>query len=153
MTQALTLVSNVSKGQRVLILGASGGVGSMAVQLAKHLGAHVIGVCSGRNAALVRSLGADEVVDYTTQSVGSAVTAPVDVVLDLVGGTVQYSSTSGLIKAGGRFVSTVGDYPEKGISLGMIASVLKATVTRSWPFTSHSYRFMSAEATVENLTE
>lgn len=64
--QALRDQADVAAGQRVLILGASGGVGSYAVQLAKALGAHVTGVCSAAKAELVAGLGADEVIDYRT---------------------------------------------------------------------------------------
>lgn len=71
-------------GRRVLVNGASGAVGSAAVQLARLGGAQVTGVCSGRNADLVRSLGADEVVDHTTTSVLD-LSATYDVVLDAVG--------------------------------------------------------------------
>jgi NADPH:quinone reductase-like Zn-dependent oxidoreductase len=63
--QAMSRIANVRPGQSVLVTGASGGVGSFAVQIAKALGAEVTGVCSARNVALVRSLGADHVVDYT----------------------------------------------------------------------------------------
>jgi NADPH:quinone reductase-like Zn-dependent oxidoreductase len=65
--QALTDEAHLVAGQRVLITGAAGGVGHFAVQIAKHLGAHVVAVCSGRNAEFVRNLGADEVVDYARQ--------------------------------------------------------------------------------------
>lgn len=74
----------VQPGQRVLINGASGGVGTFAVQIAKALGAHVTAVCSARNVAMVRSLGADEVIDYQQEDFTQS-DRPYDVVLDLVG--------------------------------------------------------------------
>jgi NADPH:quinone reductase-like Zn-dependent oxidoreductase len=75
---------NVRRGQRVLIYGASGTCGTTAVQIAKHRGAHVTGVCSTANLDLVRSLGADSVIDYTTEnSPGPGVRF--DVILDAVG--------------------------------------------------------------------
>ena len=63
---ALSGIANLQSGQRVIINGCSGGVGTFAVQIAKALGAYVIGVCSSSNHALAHSLGADEVLDYTT---------------------------------------------------------------------------------------
>jgi NADPH:quinone reductase-like Zn-dependent oxidoreductase len=81
--QALRDVARVQPGQRLLVNGASGGVGTFAVQIGKTLGAHVTAVCSTRNVELVRSLGADDVVDYTTEDVSAR--QRFDVVLDLVG--------------------------------------------------------------------
>ncbi|MER5417647.1 NAD(P)-dependent alcohol dehydrogenase [Streptomyces virginiae] len=74
----------VKAGQRVLVLGASGGVGSFAVQVAKAYGAHVTGVCSTTKTDLVRSLGADEVLDYTRQDPIDG-THRYDVILDIAG--------------------------------------------------------------------
>lgn len=60
--------TSINKGDKVLIYGASGSIGTMAIQLAKHLGAHVTSVCSGRNFDLVKSLGSDELIDYTLEN-------------------------------------------------------------------------------------
>lgn len=98
----------VTAGQTVLVLGASGGVGSFAVQFAKVKGATVIGTCSGRNVDFVRSLGADHVVDYSQGDVAAAVRAiapnGVDMVYDAVGGD---SSAAGVASAkdGGIVIS------------------------------------------------
>lgn len=81
---ALRDEADVQPGQRVLILGASGGVGTYAVQLAKALGAHVTGVCSGAKADLVRRLGADEVLDYATSDPTDG-SVRYDAVLDIGG--------------------------------------------------------------------
>lgn len=74
----------VKPGMRILVVGASGGVGTFMVQIAKAMGAHVTGVCSALNVELVRSLGADEVIDYTTDDFADG-TRTYDVILDNVG--------------------------------------------------------------------
>jgi NADPH:quinone reductase-like Zn-dependent oxidoreductase len=96
---------HLAKGQRILITGASGAVGSMAVQLAKRAGAHVIGLGSGPNEGFVRGLGADEFVDYKTAKFEDQVSA-VDVVFDTVGGETQERAFRTL-KRGGFLISTV----------------------------------------------
>src|SRR6478672_1273255 len=82
--QALTDVGRVERGQQVLVIGASGGVGSYAVQLAKALGAEVTGVCSAAKVDLVRSLGADHVVDYAHDDFADG-SHRYDLVLDIGG--------------------------------------------------------------------
>jgi NADPH:quinone reductase-like Zn-dependent oxidoreductase len=84
--QGLTEVGRLERGQRVLITGASGGVGSYAVQLAKALGAEVTGVCSTAKSDLVRSLGADHVIDYTREDFADG-TREYDLILDIAGNT------------------------------------------------------------------
>jgi NADPH:quinone reductase-like Zn-dependent oxidoreductase len=84
--QALRDRGEVAAGQRVLIIGASGGVGSFAVQIAKALGAEVTGVASTRNVELVRSLGADHVIDYTKEAIGDG-GRRFDVIVDIAGNT------------------------------------------------------------------
>src|SRR5262249_37377423 len=78
----------LATGQRILITGASGAVGSMAVQLAKNKAAHVIGIGSGRNEEFVRKLGAAEFIDYKRTKFEDTVSG-VDVVFDTVGGDTQ----------------------------------------------------------------
>lgn len=80
----LTAVAQVKPGQRVLINGASGALGTAAIQIAKHLGAHVTGVSSSRNTGLLRSLGADETIDYTAEDFAQRREA-YDIVFDTVG--------------------------------------------------------------------
>jgi NADPH:quinone reductase-like Zn-dependent oxidoreductase len=82
--QGLRDEGEVQPGQRVLVIGAAGGVGSFAVQLAKAFGAQVTGVCSTRQVELVRSIGADQVVDYTRQDVTDG-TRHWDLILDTAG--------------------------------------------------------------------
>ena len=92
----------VEKGQRVLVNGASGGVGAYAVQIARSLGAEVTGVTSGRNAEMVRSLGAQHVVDYRSEDFTEGART-YDVMLDLIGNH-SLASCRRVIKAGGAYV-------------------------------------------------
>lgn len=107
--------AKLQPGQRVLINGASGSVGTAAVQIAKHFGAHVTGVCSGANVELVRSLGADEVIDYTqedfTQNGQSY-----DVIFDAIGKN-SYGRCKNSLTESGIYMTTV---PSLGILLQML---------------------------------
>jgi len=104
--QGLFQHGGLRPGQRVLIHGASGGVGVFAVQFAKWKEAYVIGTTSGKNVAFVRELGADEVIDYETEDFSQRV-SDVDLVFDTQGGKVQMDSLK-VLKPGGVLVSTVG---------------------------------------------
>lgn len=95
----------IKAAQKILIHGAGGAVGYFAVQMAKAAGAYVIGTAAGDGIALLRSLGADEIIDYTTTDFSTAV-KDVDIVLDLVGGETQMKSF-GIIKKDGLLLSTV----------------------------------------------
>lgn len=103
--EALFTVGGLQAGQRVLIHGASGGVGTLAVQLAKAKGAYVIATTSTRNAELVSGLGADEVIDYTCTRF-EEVAHDIDVVFDTIGSETQARSWQ-VLKPGGILVSII----------------------------------------------
>ena len=108
--QSLFDVAGLEKGQSVLIHGAAGGVGSFAVQFARWKGAHVIGTASAGNAEFLRSIDADEVIDYKTQQFEDVV-HDVDVVLDTIGEDT-FERSWGTLKPGGFLVTTVANVPE-----------------------------------------
>ena len=103
--QALFVEGRLTAGQRILILGGSGGVGHMAVQLAKHAGAHVLATTSADNLEYVRAIGADDAIDSRVKRLESVV-GQVNFVLDTVGGDAL-SRTYRMIRPGGTVISTV----------------------------------------------
>jgi NADPH:quinone reductase-like Zn-dependent oxidoreductase len=118
--QAMFDLANLSHGQKILITGASGGVGSLAVQLAKSRGAHVTGTSSERNAAFVRALGVDEFVDYEKQDFEEIV-KDVDVVFDTVGGDT-FQKAFHTLKKGGFLVTSVAFPADEAQKFGVSAA-------------------------------
>jgi NADPH:quinone reductase-like Zn-dependent oxidoreductase len=123
----------LAAGESVLVNGASGAVGTMAVQIAKHLGAGVTGVCSAAHAELVRGLGADHVVDYTSEDFTQS-GQRYDVIMDNHG-NAPYSRVKGSLKPGGRFLMVIG-----GLGQMVAASWQKAVIGGSPPATADRFR-------------
>lgn len=148
--QGLRDAGRISAGQRVLVNGASGGIGTFAVQLARTFGAEVTGVCSTRNVELVRSLGADDVVDYTradfTERQGRY-----DLLMDIVGDRSLAQLRHPLTSRGTLVI--VGGIAARGGLLGPATQVLRGTltspfvsqriVTVSWKPNSTDLRFLA----------
>lgn len=107
--------ANIQPGQKVLINGASGSIGTFAIQLAKHFGAEVVGVCSGPNAAMVKALGADAVVDYTKEDFTKH-RDTYDIIFDAVGKS-SFPRCKEALKQGGIYLTTV---PSLAIILQML---------------------------------
>ncbi|WP_042365244.1 NADP-dependent oxidoreductase [Streptacidiphilus neutrinimicus] len=105
--QGLVDIAGVGEGDRVLVHGGGGGVGHVAIQIAKALGAHVITTAGGSKREFVEGLGADEVIDYTTVDFTKAV-RDVDVVLDTIGGDTVERSLE-VLRPGGHLVTAVAE--------------------------------------------
>lgn len=105
----LRTIANIQSGQRILINGASGGVGVYAVQLAAFFGAEVTGVCSTKNVELVRSLGADRVIDYTTADFTKETDRKYDIIFDVVGNS-SFRKCKKILTGEGMYINIVPTY-------------------------------------------
>jgi len=138
-TTALRLLrkGKIQRGQKVMIYGASGSVGTYAIQLAKHLGAEVTGVCSTANLEMVKSLGADHVIDYTKETL-SATKERYDVIFDTVGKFAKSKASQILMPNGAYITMAQLDSKESMDNLIFIkelveAGKLKVVIDRCYP--------------------
>jgi NADPH:quinone reductase-like Zn-dependent oxidoreductase len=146
--QGLRDGGKVQPGQKVLINGASGGVGTFAVQIAKSFGAEVTGVCSTRNVEMVRSLGADKVIDYTREDFTRS-DERYDVLLDNVGNR-SLSECRRVLNPHGRYVLIGGGGPNDGLWIGPLARA--ATTFVMSRFVSQDMALFVAELKAEDLS-
>lgn len=146
--QAVRDKGKVQPGQTVLINGASGGVGTFAVQIAKSFGADVTAVCSTRNIDLVRSLGADHVIDYTKEDFTRG-DQKYDVILDNVANH-SLNDCRHILKPNGTYVLIGGGGADEQGLLGGLAKALKAAVLAK--FVSQKMGMMMADSSSKDLT-
>ena len=142
--QALRDKGQLKPGQKVLINGASGGVGTFAVQIAKSFGAEVTGVCSGRNAEMVRSIGADHVIDYKKEDYTES-GQHYDLIVDMVGNH-SLSANRRVLTPDGRFVIIGG---AKGNWLGPLMRPINAMMLS--PFVDQEFIMLLATMNKDDL--
>jgi NADPH:quinone reductase-like Zn-dependent oxidoreductase len=140
-------VARVQPGQRVLINGASGGVGTFAVQIAKAFGAEVTGVCSTRNVDMVRSIGADHVIDYAREDFTRNGRRH-DVVLDLVGNR-SLTEFRRALTANGTLILSGGGVSSGGSLVGPLGLMIRGQVLAR--FVRHRLVMYTAKPSTENL--
>ena len=145
--QGLRDKGGIRAGQKVLINGASGGVGTFAVQLAKHFGAEVTGVCSTRNVELVRSLGADHVIDYTQEDFTQG-GQRYDLILDNVGNH-SLRAFRRVMNPGGTYVLVGGGGPNDGRWVGPFVRAIYALLYS--PFVDQEFVTLLAEIRRDDL--
>jgi NADPH:quinone reductase-like Zn-dependent oxidoreductase len=145
--QALRDKGKIRAGQRVLINGASGGVGTFAIQIARSYGADVTGVTSTRNVELVRSLGANQVIDYTREDFTQGAQR-YDLIVDLVDNH-SLGEKRRVLKPEGIYVGIGGGGVSDGGLLGPMSGALKMMVVA--PFVSQKLEFFVADLTKEDL--
>lgn len=156
--QALVEKGDLKPGQKILIHAGSGGVGSIAVQLAKHLGAHVATTAGGSNADFVRELGADTVIDHRTQDFEELLSG-YDLVLDSLGGETLTKSLR-VLRPGGKVIGITGPPDpafarEAGLNpvLRLAVTGLSAKVRRQARKLGVSYEFLFMHASGEQLRQ
>jgi NADPH:quinone reductase-like Zn-dependent oxidoreductase len=156
--QALVDRAHLTPGQKVLVHAGSGGLGSTVIQLAKHLGATVATTASGKNAGLVRGLGADVIVDYTKEDFAEVLSG-YDVVLDSLGGENLEKSLT-VLKPGGQAIGVTGP-PDPGFAkqlgapkfMGVAMALMSRKVRTQARKLGVSYSFLFMQANGAQLRE
>ena len=157
--QALVEIANLKKGQKVFIQAGSGGVGTFAIQLAKHLGAYVATTTSTKNVELVKSLGADLVIDYKTQDF-SKLLKDYDVVLHSNREKIVLEQSLGILRKGGQLISLVGPpTPEFAQEIGLawhlkfVTKLLSSGVKKKAEKLGVHFKFLFMRAEGNQLSE
>ena len=132
--------ANIQNGQKVLVYGASGSVGSYAVQIAKYFGANVTGVCSTTNLDLVKSLGADKVIDYTAEDFSRS-DETYDVVFEAVNKS-SFSACMKVLKKDGTYINVTEPLPNVNMLWTNLKSRKKLLFSRNAPETSEALDFL-----------
>ncbi|MFS0634872.1 NAD(P)-dependent alcohol dehydrogenase [Mesobacillus foraminis] len=141
--------ANIRRGQKILIYGASGSVGSYAVQIANYFGAEVTGVCSTSNLEWVKSLGADKVIDYTAEDFSRS-----GEVYDMIFEAVNKSSFQAcmkVLKRGGTYINVTEPLPSAEMLWYQLTSGRKLLLSRNSPETSEALNFLKELVEAGNL--